>query len=431
MGGLGAVGLVLSELRMKAQARRAEKSRESGSRRAMLLRHTRERASSAGKTTAQRIVDARRRRMERQALQASALAALRRRQQERAGDIAEATRGIRSGIVASVQTAAEQRRQNRSVPCPSGVIKFTLFGGVPSKLPKVTAAVPAMPSTTAEEAAKRAAQERARQMAKLEEHRRRMAKLQAQAEAEKLTAEGSKDLSAVFDGGKDTIIDQEMAKIEDAAANAEETKIASDEKEEQVNEIETLLEDAKDQLEEGKAQLVDENNLTPEMKALQEQINRLQGALTDAKIEHEESLLTSAEASQAQATMMQAEIDRLNALIAAEPQVADVVQEYIGVYEDDLIVANQDIADAESAVQDAQENISVETQVASQTSDEISETQPFYVRHRNILLLGGAAAIGAGYLWWKKQQSVQPAITANEGCYNLPEPKTPRHPSGL
>jgi chromosome segregation ATPase len=257
-----------------------------------------------------------------------------------------------------------------------------------------------------------------------------MEQLRAAAEASKATAEMVKDPSIVT-GSKDTLIDQEMGKIEDAAAHAEETKIVSDEKEEQVNEIETLLEDAKDQLEEGKAQLADENTLTPEMEALQKQIDELQGALTDAKVEHEESLLASAEASQAQATMMQAEIDRLNALLAAQPQVADVVTEYIDAYEDDLIIANQDIADAEAAVQDAQENVALEAQVASQASDDIAQTQPFYVRHRNILLLGGAAAVGAGLWWWMRQRSAQPALTANEGYYNLPEPKSPRHPSGL
>jgi hypothetical protein len=431
LGGLGdAVSSRLAELRARAQQRRAEKSRESSARRAMLVRHTKERAESGGKTVAQRIADARRRRQERQALQTQALAALRRRQQERARDIASTTRGIRSGLAASLQAAAEQRRQNRSVPCPTGVLKVTLFGGIPSGMPAVVAAAPSAPSMSAAEAARRAAKEAAIQKQKLEEHRRRMEQLRAAAEASKATAEMVKDPSIVT-GSKDTLIDQEMGKIEDAAAHAEETKIVSDEKEEQVNEIETLLEDAKDQLEEGKAQLADENTLTPEMEALQKQIDELQGALTDAKVEHEESLLASAEASQAQATMMQAEIDRLNALLAAQPQVADVVTEYIDAYEDDLIIANQDIADAEAAVQDAQENVALEAQVASQTSDDIAQTLPFYVRHRNILLLGGAAAVGAGLWWWMRQRSVQPALTANEGYYNLPEPKSPRHPSGL
>jgi hypothetical protein len=436
MGGLGAtVSGRLDELRAKAQQRRAEKSRESSARRAMLVRHNEERARVAGKTAAQRIADAGRRQQERAALQAASLVALRRRQAERTQDIASITRGIRAGITASVQTASEQRRQNRSVPCPTGVLKVTLFGGVPPRTPSAAMMSAPTPSTTAQEAAIRATEEEARQKAKLEEHHRRMEKLLHSAtEATKLTAGERKNPEIAFDDTTHTLIDEEMVKIEEAAANAEETKIVSDEKEEQINEIETLLEDLKDRLEQAQAQLVDGNKLTEEMKKLQEQIDQLQGALTDAKIEHEESLIASAEASQAQATMMQAEIDRLNALLAVQPEVAPVVTGYLRVYGDDLTIANQDIADAEVAIRDAQENISLEAQVASQTRDDIVQTQPFHVRHRNVLLFGGAVALGAGFWWWKSQKMAQPLyppFTKNDGYYNLPEPKTPRRPSGF
>lgn len=46
---------------------------------------------------------------------------------------------------------------------------------------------------------------------------------------------------------------------------------------------------------------------------------------------------------------------------------------------------------------------------------------------RNMLLIFGALALGLAW-WWSKQPS---ALIENEGYYNLPEPTTPRRPSGL
>jgi len=272
------------------------------------------------------------------------------------------------------------------------------------------------------------------QLAALTDHARRMAALRGKAVAELAASSASKDPAFVKndtpDGGK-TETDLQMDKLEEASRNAEESKLVSDEKEEQVNEIETVLEDAKDQLEEGKAQNGDKTDLTPEMKALQEQIDQLTGALADAKIEHENSLLNSAESSQAQITLMLSEIERLQSLLSVQPELEPLLDPYIDAYQEDIIIAQEDIADANVAIADAQADTAQAADQAAETADDILATEPFCVRHRNMLLLGGAVAVGAGAWWWWKKRSSKQVLTQNDGYYNLPEPKTPRRPSGL
>ena len=52
------------------------------------------------------------------------------------------------------------------------------------------------------------------------------------------------------------------------------------------------------------------------------------------------------------------------------------------------------------------------------------------LQDRNAFLIGGAVVLGLAYWWWKSQRS-QDFLIENEGYYNLPEPTTPRRPSGL
>lgn len=57
-------------------------------------------------------------------------------------------------------------------------------------------------------------------------------------------------------------------------------------------------------------------------------------------------------------------------------------------------------------------------------------TQTSESRHdRAALLVAGVIALGIGYWWWKHRTSA--FFVENEGYYNLPEPETPRRPSGL
>ena len=427
MSGLGQVSTNLSELRRKAAARRAAQHQRRGEQRALRERHAEERRATAGKTAVQRLAAAQQRRAERDMQQAGNVDAFLREREERSRDIAGAAGGVRAGVAESILGAMEQRRANREVPCASGSLKDMLFGFS-------TGLVISTPATDAAGAAARLRAAQKQQLAALTDHARRMAALRGKAVAELAASSASKDPAFVKndtpDGGK-TETDLQMDKLEEASRNAEESKLVSDEKEEQVNEIETVLEDAKDQLEEGKAQNGDKTDLTPEMKALQEQIDQLTGALADAKIEHENSLLNSAESSQAQITLMLSEIERLQSLLSVQPELEPLLDPYIDAYQEDIIIAQEDIADANVAIADAQADTAQAADQAAETADDILATEPFCVRHRNMLLLGGAVAVGAGAWWWWKKRSSKQVLTQNDGYYNLPEPKTPRRPSGL
>ena len=429
MAGMGQLGKTtsLQSLRDRARQRRMARRARRNERRSMRSRHAAERRQRQGKTLAQRIQEARRRRTERQLKQIESVAALLRDRKQRSYDITMGSSGSRARITSLVKDAFERRRLNREVPCPSGDLKNMIFG-FPG-----TGIVVARPAVTATEAVARAADNLQKQQGAKAMHLRRMSKLRCKEEATKAATEASKDPVIVKNdapvGGK-TETEQEMEKIEEVTRQAEETMIISDEKEEQVTEIETVLEDAKDQLEEEKAQLADEKDLTSELKNLQQQIDELTGTLVDARIEYEESLFGAAETNQTQVTMMQAEIERLKAIISVQPELEPVLEPYVEAYQDDIVIAQEDIEDAEAAIDDAQADMAETAAEAAKTAGDILETKPFHVRHRNGLLVGGAVAIVVGIWWWRKRDAEQ-TLMRNDGYYNLPEPKIPRRPSGL
>jgi DNA repair exonuclease SbcCD ATPase subunit len=390
----------------------------------MLERHRKERQAARSVAPEARIAAARRRVAERAALRAQQTAARKRDERQRTTGIAGATRGIRAAVISGVRTAAETLRQTRGVPCPTGLARRAIFGYGGLFLP--------MPATTAAEGAKTTADSIRQRAQTVREHRERMLELRRKREAAEaaIAANSEEPTVTAVKIVPEGLVNQERAKIEEAVRVAEEATIVLNLKEEQATEIEALVEDAKDRLEEGKSTLPDETKLTQELKELQEQIDQLTGALADAKLEHESAAASAAEANQAEVTMLKAEIERLNALLGTNPELGDVVDDYVNMYEDDVVVAEEDIADAEAAMEEAQADIDDVAEEAADTSAEIMETEPFHVRHRNVLLLGGAAAIGVGYWLWKRHKARAP-MAANDGYYNLPEPTTPRRPSGL
>ena len=443
MNGLGALGQVSGAVTSRLGAQVAQAAQVAKSQadmlKAMIKRHQDERKRLENANAVQKAAAAQRRIKEREALRVSQLTAQRAAQLQRVAAISSASSGIRKQVASLAQAVSTARAQTNDVPCATGSIRDYIFGfaTMTTPPPGIAPTIPMVPATTASEAAWKLAEERRKAAQKLAEHGRRMAELRRKAAAV-TAATKAEDVAPTIKPPvldiKDGIKTDPEKAINQSAEAAENSKTSLDEKQNQALEIELLLEKFKDMLESGKAELSSQQDLTPELKDLQEKIDQLTGALADAKIEASSSAAQAAEANQAQITLMQEEINRLNALLTTSPEVAAEVAATIESYQDDINIAAQDVVDAEADLLDAQDDLISTADEAEATSDEILETKPFHVRHRNVLWLGGAVAVGIGYWWWKKNKAEVPkqnGFRRNEGYYNLPEPKTSRRPSGL
>jgi predicted nucleic acid-binding Zn-ribbon protein len=190
-----------------------------------------------------------------------------------------------------------------------------------------------------------------------------------------------------------------------------------------------------------------------QLRDLQTQLDKSRGDLTTARNEAT-MWRTAAEEATKKATDLQTAIDGLGQNITAltnqlaattSPEAAAILQAQIADLTGQLSTAQTLQADAIAQAQAAQaaaaqteanaaqaEVVVAQTQVAVETTvAQVSELEPWYIKYKWYLV--GAAVLAGGAYWYMNKQkaaaapALVPALTKNW----LPEPTSPRRPSGL
>jgi hypothetical protein len=190
-----------------------------------------------------------------------------------------------------------------------------------------------------------------------------------------------------------------------------------------------------------------------QLRDLQTQLDKSRGDLTTARNEATR-WRTAAEEATKKANDLQTAIDGLGQNIDAltnqlaattSPEAAAILQAQIADLTGQLSTAQTLQADAIAQAQAAQaaaaqteanaaqaEVVVAQTQVAVDTTvTQVSELEPWYIKYKWYLV--GAAVLAGGAYWYMNKQkaaaapALVPALTKNW----LPEPTSPRRPSGL